>query len=169
MKQQLLFLMIPLLVISFFGCSVNKNLPTECVSDSLGIIPTPEMYIESDVPQGATLSLSRDDGRYSLFTHPDYEITQEIFAAESWDAAFRHVSGREQEELRPFFLGQYPQEKYRCTWTAAGEEGTDLCQSLIFYDGSFYYAISIQCGAEEACTYADAFSDLLSGAELCYI
>ena len=169
MKQRLLFLMISVLIIPFFGCSVNKNLPAECVSDTLDITTNPAMYIESDVPQGATLSLSRDDGLYALFTHPDYEITQEIFTAESWDAAFRHVSGRDQEELRPFFMGEHPQEKYRCTWTVAGEEGTDLCQCLIIHDGSFYYSISIQCAAEAACTYADAFSDLLSGAELCYV
>ncbi len=164
----MLFLSV-LFILPFSGCSVNKNLAKECISDTIEVISTPAMYIDSEVPQGAALSMSREDGRYALFTHPDYEITQEIFPASSWDAAFLHVSGRTAQELRPFLAGNFPHEKYRCTWTTAGETGTDLCQSLIFFDGSFYYAISIQCAASRAGEYADAFSDLLSGAQLCGI
>lgn len=169
MKTQILFVISVLFILAFSGCSVNKNLPRECISDTIETADVPAMYIDSDVPQGVTLSLSREDGRYALFTHPDYEITQEIFTASSWDAAFLHVSGRTAEELRPLLVGQFPHEKYRCAWTVAGETETDLCQSLIFFDGSFYYAISIQCAASHAEEHADAFSDLLSGAQLCGI
>ena len=169
MKQLKVFLLVIPLILSLFGCTVNKNIPTECISDTIDVIPSPAMYIASDVPQGACLTLSRDDGKYAVFSHPDYEITQEIFTATSWDDAFLHVCGRSAQDLKPILAGNFPQEKYRCTWTVAGEKGTDLCQSLIFFDGSFYYAISVQCAAQKAGTYADAFSDLLSCAELCSV
>ena len=166
MKRLVSIVLSAVVILSFSDCSVNQKFPTECISDVVETVPISPMYINSDVPQGATLSLSRDDGRYALFTHPDYEITQEIFSAASWDEAFFHISGRTTQELRPFLTDSFPYEKYRCTWTVAGEEETELCQSLIFHDSNFYYAITVQCVASRAADHAEAFSDLLSGAEL---
>ena len=138
MKRLVTIILSALIILSFTACSVNENLPTECLSDIIEPPILPAMYIDSEVPQGATLSISRDDGRYALFTHPDYEITQEIFSADSWDAAFHHVSGRSTEELRPFLTDSFPHEAYRCTWVVAGERETELCQSLIFFDSNSF-------------------------------
>ena len=162
MRISFLLLILSMCILPLFGCSVNTELCKQCVTDTIDNPKNPGMYIESQIPQGAALSLSRDDGRYAVFTHPDYEITQEIFASDSWDNAFRHVSGRSTEDLGKILVGSFPHEKYRCTWAVAGETGTDLCQSVIFYDGSFYYAVSIQCSEEKAQEYAQDFSDLLS-------
>ena len=169
MKRLVSIVLSALVILSLAACSVNQNLPTECISDVIEAPALPAMYIDSEIPQGATLSLSRDDGRYALFTHPDYEITQEIFSAESWDAAFLHVSGRSAQELRPFLTDNFPCETYRCTWIVAGEQETELCQSLIFFDRDFYYAITVQCLASRAVEHAEAFSDLLSGTRLCSV
>lgn len=167
MKNFILALVFLGLILPLYGCSVNTNLTRECVADTIDIPEQPSMYIASDIPQGAALSISREDGRCAVFSHPDYEIIQEIFSAESWEDAFLHVSGRGSRQLKPLLAGNFPHEKYRCTWTAAGEKGTDLCQCVIIFDGSFYYAISVQCAADKAGSYADSFSDLLSGATLC--
>ena len=167
MKKTCLFLLSAFFILPFFGCTVNTNLTKECVSDTIEVISVPDSYIDSDVPQGSVLSLSREDGRYALFTHPDYEITQEIFSADSIDDAFVHISGKTAGELRPFSLESFPLKKYRYTWTTAGETGTQLCQGLLIYDGTYFYSITIQCKAEKAVIHADSFSDLLSGATLC--
>lgn len=169
MKAILLTLISIALILPLFGCSVNTNPAKECIADTIEKQESPVMYIESDIPQGATLSLSREDGRFAVFSHPDYEITQEIFSADSWDRAFLHISGKALDNLKPILAGNFPQEKYRCTWTTAGESGTDLWQSVIFYDGTFFYAISVQCPVDLAGRYEQEFSDLLSGAVLCGI
>ena len=160
MKKILALLLMSILPL--FGCSVNTELCKQCVTDSIEGPESPAMYIESQIPQGATLTFSRDDGRYAVFSHADYDITQEIFISDSWDHAFRHISGRGAEDLKKILADNFPHEKYRCTWTVAGETGTDLCQSVIFFDGSFYYAVSIQCSEEKSEEHAKEFSDLLS-------
>lgn len=169
MKRIFFLFLSTIFILPLFGCTVNTGLCKECVTDSIEYKEFPEMYIESDIPQGATLTLSRDDGRCAIFTHPDYEVTQEIFSADSWDSAFRHISGRGSEDLKRFLAGNFPQEKYRCTWTVAGEDGTDLCQSVVLFDGSYYYAVTVQCAANKSREYAEVFSDLLSGICLCSI
>lgn len=169
MKRMILSFIISFVILPFFGCSVNTAITRECVSDTIENIPYPAMYIESDIPQGATLSLTKEDGRLAVFHHQDYEITQEIFLANSWDDAFIHISGKSTDELKPILAGNFPLEKYRCTWTSAGECGTDLWQSVIFHDGTYFYGISVQCPVEKASDYEKEFSDLLSKAELCGI
>ncbi len=162
MKKRIILFLLYICILPLFGCSVNTDLCKQCVTDTIDDPKTPAMYIESQIPQGATLTFSRNDGRYAVFSHPDYEITQEIFSADSWDNAFRHISGRNADELKKILAADFPHEKYRCTWTVAGETGTDLCQSVIFFDGSFYYAVSVQCSAEKNEEHAQHFSDLLS-------
>ena len=167
--KSLLALILITLILSSTACSVNTNPAKECIADSIEEIAYPAMYIESDIPQGATLTLSREDGRFAVFSHDDFEIIQEIFSADSWDEAFLHISGKTSQDLNPILAGNFPFEKYRCTWTSAGESRTLLWQSVLFFDGSFYYGISIQCPVSKAAAYEKNFSDLLSGAELCEI
>ncbi len=167
MKKILGFIFFLTLILPLFGCNVKKEISRECISDTLEQEELPGMYIESDIPQGASLSMSREDGRCAVFTHADYEIIQEIFRADSWDGAFQHISGRNSEDLKRFLAGNFPYEKYRCTWSVVGEGGTRLCQSVILYDGHFYYAVSVDCAAEKTNVYEEVFSDLLSGVHLC--
>lgn len=162
-------LILCILILSLSACSVNTISSKERILDTIEKSEFPVMYIESDIPQGANLCLSREDGRFAVFTHRDYEIIQEIFLADSTNDAFIHISGKTSAELKPILAGNFPFEKYRCTWTTAGESGTNLWQSVLFFDGTFYYSISVQCPVEKAGTYENEFSDLLSRAELCSI
>ena len=156
-----------ILILPLFGCSVNTEAEKECITDTVEQLNIPAMRIEAEIPQEATLALSRDDGRYVVYSHKDYEITGEIFHVNTWEQAFVHISGRDSGSLRPILADNFPQEKYRCTWTTAGEVGPELWQSVIFYDGTYFYALTIQCPADVAATYEKEFSTVLSFSKLC--
>ena len=163
-----LFIVFQLLlyILSLNGCSVKEDFSAECVNDTIICISSPAFRIEADIPQEAVLTLSHQDGCCAVFSHEDYEITQEIFPAASWDEAFLHVTGRTADSLNPILAGDFPQEEYRCSWSVAGENGTELCRCTILTDGCFYYAVSIQSNAETDKNYAQSFSSLLASVSL---
>ncbi len=165
MKRFVAFQLI-VFILLLSACSVKENFSIECVNDSIEPPSLPCFRIEAEVPQQAILTLSEDEGRRAVFSHADYTITEEIFPAASWDAAFVHVTGRSRDSLKPILAGNFPFEKYRCAWSVAGENGTKLCQSTIVCDGSYYYAVSVECAAEKAAGYEKIFSSLLSGVQL---
>ena len=165
MKRFIAFQLVALILL-LSACSVKENFSIECVYDALEAPELPCFRIEAELPQHAILTLSEDEGRRAVFSHADYTITEEIFPASSWDAAFLHITGRNAESLKPILAGNFPFEKYRCTWSVAGENGTQLWQSIIVCDGSYYYAVSVECAAEQAAGYDKIFSALLSGVQL---
>ena len=165
MKLSILFQLI-VIILSLNACSVKEEFDTECINDTISCVETPSFRIEADIPQDAVLTLSHQDGCCAVFSHEDYEITQEIFPAASWDEAFLHVTGRTADALSPILAGNFPQEEYRCSWTVAGENGTELCRCTILTDGSFYYAVSIQSNAETDKNYTESFSSLLASVSL---
>ena len=153
-------------ILSLNACSVKEDFTAECVNDAIECITVPAFRIEADIPQEAVLTLSHRDGCCAVFSHEDYEITQEIFEAASWDEAFAHVTGRSADSLRPILAGTFPQEEYRCSWSVVGENGTQLCRCTILTDGSFYYAVSIQSDIAKDQEYAEEFSSLLASVSL---
>lgn len=155
-----------LTILTLNACSVKEDFSAECINDTIECVSLPAFRIEADIPQDAILTLSHQNGCCSVFSHEDYEITQEIFPAASWDEAFLHITGRDADSLSPILAGNFPQEEYRCSWSVAGENGTELCRCTILTDGTFYYAVSIQSDAETDKNYAQSFSSLLASVSL---
>lgn len=155
-----------LLILSFFGCAVKEMPAMECVGDRIEVVCEPTFYLTAAIPQEATLTLSSDEGRRAVFSHEDYEITQEIFPADSADSALESLTGQEVDALCPIRVAAEPQEEYRFAWTAAGENGALNCSGALFFDGEYCYAVSIQCAAEKEKLYRDVFSELLSSVAL---
>ena len=159
------FIALPLisLILLLTACAVKENISMECIYDSIEIPSAPCFRIEAEIPQQAVLTLSEDEGLCSIFSHADYTITEEIFLASSWESAFVHITGRGRDSLKPILAGNYPFEEYRCVWSVAGEAGTRLCQCTVICDGSYYYAVTVECAEEQAIQYEKTFSSLLSG------
>lgn len=155
-----------LFILTFCGCSVKETAALECVSDTLEVLPEPAFYLAAAIPQEACLSLSADGGKFSVFSHEDYEIVEEIFLADSADSALEHVTGRGFSALSPIQLSSNPLSEYRFAWTAAGEEGALACSGTLLFDGTYYYSVSVQCAAEKEKMHHDAFSDLLASVSL---
>ncbi len=154
------------LIITLSGCSVKQTSAFECVNDNYEQFDTPAFYIDAVIPQDAVLTHACDDGCCAVFTHEDYEIYQEIFEAESLDAACRRLTGRSVSQLRAIQTQSFPIEEYRFAFQAAGEGRTLSCCGKFFYDGQFCYAVSVHCPMQKEPEYHEVFSELLSLTEL---
>ncbi len=155
-----------LLILSFCGCAVKEAAAMEYVSDYPESVVQPAFYLTAEVPQGAILTVSSDDGKFAVFTNTDYDIIEEIFVANSADEALEHVTGQSAEQLSPLKISSFPQTEYRYAWTAAGESGTLACSGTLLCDGTYYYSVSVQCAAEKEKEYREVFSELLSSVSL---
>lgn len=155
-----------LLILSFCGCAVKEAPAKECVSDQIEVVSEPSFYLTAALPQEATLTLTTDAGRRSVFSHEDYEITQEVFLADSTDSALKYLTGQDTQALSPICLAEEPQAEYRFAWTAAGENGALNCTGALFFDGTYCYAVSIRCAAEKEKFYRKDFAALLSSVAL---
>lgn len=165
MKRLSLGLLI-LLILSLNGCSVKECPALECVSDELIFEPMPAFCLEAELPQDAVLTATEESGLRSLFSAGDYSVLEEIFTASSLDDACRYISGRSLQSLDPVAVSAFPQTEYRCAWTAAGENGPVSCNAALFYDGTHYYCLSVQCDGAAEKSHREMISALLSGARL---
>lgn len=157
MKKTVLLLVL-FLIILLNGCDVNKNLSVECVSDEL--MQMPSSYLVMELPKNVFLTDSAEDGRWSLFSHDDYEIIQEIFPAENMDEAIQKVSG---QTLTPILLYD---GSARFSWVSGQEDGMICCSAAILSDGTYFYSLCIRCPADLEKEYHGEFSQILSSAAL---
>lgn len=154
------------LILTLCGCHVKEDMTLECVCDQWEEIAAPAFYIEADIPAEAPLAASCREGCCVVFAHPDYEIIEEIFTAESEEAAFYHVAGASRDALNPIQIPSHPHPKYRFAWSAMGDTGELICSTSLTYDGTHYYAVTIRCNAQAEERYREVFSELLSGVTL---
>lgn len=149
-----------LLILTLTGCAVNQNPEFECLSDTLEHSPAPSYYLAFDLPAEAVLTSVCDDGCCALFTCGECEIYQEIFLADSVDAALLSLTGQTARQLGAICVGRAPCEEYRFAWTAAGENGLYACSGAVFFDGEYAYGLTVRCpeGAQKA--YEAAIFDI---------
>jgi len=155
-----------ILILSLCGCHVKEDVHLECVSDQWESVAAPAFYIEAEIPPEAPLVASCRGGCCVVFSHPDYEVIEEIFSAESEEAAFYHVAGASRDALNPIQIPSHPHPEYRFAWSAMGDMGELTCSTSLTYDGSHYYAVTIRCSAEAEGRYRDVFSELMSSVSL---
>ena len=161
MKSVIAFLLV-VCIIAFTGCAVNEGASPECVSDDLSAPLSPTFALNADFPEGSLLIQDTESGRLAIYD--DYEISEEVFPAASAQEGLQALTGR--EDITALKLSSYPREEYRFSWTAAGEQGDTACCGSLIYDGSFCYALCIQCPAGLEKDYRQVFYSVLSSAEL---
>ena len=164
MKKVVSLFLLPL-ILTLSACAVKQANALETI-ECPAAPSTPSFYLNADFPTDAILASSSDEGRSAVFLHEDYTLIQEVFAADSLEAALLRVTGRPADELEVLRVCSFPQEEYRFAWTSAGEEGDLACSAALFSDGKYYYALSVVCDAGHEKEYRTVFSDLLASAEL---
>ena len=155
-----LFLIIPLA-----ACAV-KEADADCVSDTYDIPTIPAFCVNAPLPEDTVMAAMTEDGQKIFYIHDDFTICKESVSAASADEAFQMLTGRTQVELNPVTVRIFPQEEYRYTCTAAGENGSEICTGVLFFDGSHGYSLQITCDADAEKTYRDVFSELLASTTL---
>ena len=164
MKKRLVLLCL-LLILPLSACAVKEE-DALCVNDCYEIPPMPAFCLNAPLPEGTVMAAMTEDGQRIYYTNDGFSICKESVSASSADEAFQLLTGRTQEELQPVTVTRYPQEEYRYTFTAAGENGAEVCTGVLFFDGSHGYSLQITCPCDAEKTYREVFSDLLANATL---
>ncbi len=153
------------LIVSSTACSVKED-DIVCVKDSYDIPPIPAFCLNAPLPENTVMAAMTEDGQRVFYIHDDFTICKESVLASSADEAFQILTGRTQEELQPVVVTRFPQEEYRYTCTAAGENGAEVCTGVLFFDGTHGYSLQITCDAGAEKVYRDVFSEFLASATL---
>lgn len=147
------------------ACAVKDD-DADCVSDSLDLPPIPAFCLNAPLPEDTVMAAMTEDGQRIFYIHDGFTVCKESVFASSADEAFQALTGRSREELRPVTIKSFPQEEYRYTCAAVGENGDEVCLGVLFFDGTHGYSLQITCDAEAQKTYRDVFSAILSNATL---
>ncbi len=162
MKKVIVLLLV--LIVSLSGCAVKTLAQAEYVTDVWLETPACEYVLHAGIPLRMLLTASTDDGMHTCYVQDagDYEMTTDIFTANSLDDALRFLTGKDETELCPITLARFPVEQYRYAWTASGDEGELACCGTLFFDGTHYYALSIRCNAEKEKLYHEDFAHAIT-------
>ena len=164
MKKAFTFLCL-LLIVSLTACSVKED-DTECLNDVYIVPSIPAFCVNAPLPEDAVMAAMTEDGQRIFYVHDDFTVCKETITAASAGEALLALTGRTQEELHPVPVATFPQEEYRYACTVAGEDGTEVCTGVLFFDGTHGYSLQITCDAEAEQAYRDVFAEILAGAVL---
>lgn len=163
MKIRLTALMI-VAIIALTACTVNRAPALECVTDTLHSPAQPGYTLSVQLPADAVLCAQEDGCSY--YTLLGCEIFTEIFPAASAQAGIATVSGREDCAAVSLLLASFPEEEYRLNWTVAGESGAETCHCVMYYDGSFCYALRLQYPLAQDADSVRYFRQMLANVQL---
>ena len=168
MKRTIFLCLSFVLILALAGCAVKTRADAEYVTDVWQETPQCEYILAAPISLRMILTASTDDGLHKSYAQEagDYEMSTDIFTAASLDDALRYLTGRDEETLQPVTVERFPVDQYRYAWTAGADEGVLACSGTLFYDGTYYYALSIRCAAEKEKTYHDEFSHMIANTVL---
>lgn len=168
MKKVLCLCLSFALILALTGCAVKSRTDAEFVTDVWQEAPQCEYFLAAPISLRMLLTASTDDGLHKSYAQEagDYEMSTDIFTASTLDDALRYLTGRDESELRPVCVERFPVEQYQYAWTAGADEGELACCGTMFYDGAYYYALSIRCAAEKEKDYHEEFAHLIANTVL---
>lgn len=163
--KRILILGLCICIIALTACSVKPQTALLCVSDDSAATPAPAFSLKADIPDDA-LALNDTNAASVLYEQGDYEMISETFFAQSAAEGLEKITGKTADSIQIMHLNAFPQEEYRFSWTAAGEDGDLTCCGTMFFDGNTCYALSFQCPSALENRYRSTFYHILSNAEL---
>lgn len=157
--RKLLFLCGILVILCFTGCQKDTAV-WETVSDQIylsvdGKIPV-QLTMDFSAPADAVQAADAlSSGAVYQQAEGKYEIMQETLqgAAES---AIKRMTGFSKDELTVMETKEFNMARYDFVWTAASEQGQQVCRGVVFDDGTYCYTLTFQTaeengGALQAC------------------
>ena len=157
MKKLLVLLSFLLLT----GCASEPA--WETVEDMVSVEPVPAMQqlyaplpLDTDTP-----TFSGDDGT-EVYVCEDFTLTKQILPGGDLEKTIETVSGMGKDQLQLLGTTQDGAQRWDFVWTAATEEGLQLCRACILDDGSYHYVLSAMAPESVSGTVADTWQDIFS-------
>lgn len=137
------------LAIFLTGCKAGKELET--VMDS-PILPRQAEKLEMliSLPENAASAVMSSEETGTVYFCDDFVLTMQTTASGDMHKTVADTTGYTYDRLPIIETAQGSAKRYDCVWTAAGENGDQVCRCAILDDGNYHYILTVMADAERS-------------------
>ena len=149
--RKVLFLCGILGMLCFSGCQ-KDTVVWETVSDQIylsvdGKVPV-QLTMDFTAPEDAVQSADAfSEGTVYQQAEGKYEIIQETMQSTA-ESAIKLMTGFSKNELTVMETKAFDMARYDFVWSAASEQGQQVCRGVVFDDGTYCYTLTFQTAEE---------------------
>ena len=152
-----------ILLLLFTGCSPAKDFET------VGDVYAPEILAPCEVAltlptEAAVQTIAGEGGK--LYLCDGYSVMVQTLQGGNLEKTMREVTGYPSQRLTLLETEKEGLRCYRCVWTAAGEGGDQIAQTLILDDGSFHYAVTAMADSKTGGKLSDTWQEIFQSVKL---
>lgn len=157
-------LIVLLLLLALCGCSGNQVLETVTDTD-LAPVMAQVRELEVTLPEEAAAYTS-GGGSDKVYFCDGYTVVIQTMDGGDLNRTLRQVSGFEKEALSVMETRQQDHMRYDLAWSAAGEEGEQVCRAAVLDDGYYHYAVTVMADYEQAGMLQESWGKVLDSVKL---
>lgn len=116
------------------------------------------------VPEDAAGTVSADTG--TIWFCDGYEITLETCTGGDLGRTVLEITGYSKDALTCMETSVADIRRCECVWTAAGENGDQVCRAVILDDGIYHYVLTVMAPAGEAGSLQESWEELFASVSL---
>lgn len=150
--------MILVLCLIFSGCG---RAAWETVSDQILDVPRePAKLVHIAIPSGAAQTVLAGDDGEAVYFCDGYTICLANRESGDLNATLKWLTGLSREQLTLVERKEADCIRYDCAWTAAGENGQQVCRAEILDDGAYHYTVSVISEDENTEEFREAWEEI---------
>lgn len=131
------------------GCSPSRELET--VSDTMVQPQRGEMQqMVINLPETAAAAVMSAEETGTVYFCDDFVLTMQTTASGDMHKTVADTTGYTYDRLPIIETAQGSAKRYDCVWTAAGENGNQVCRCAILDDGNYHYILTVMADAERS-------------------
>ena len=145
------------------GCSARETFETlGNVWEQEGQVSCKELLF--DLPADASTAVFSESG--GIWFCDGYEITKETLSGGDIGRSVQQITGYSMDSLTCIETASGQVQRLECAWTAAGEDGDQVCRAVILDDGVYHYVLTVMAPAEEAGSVQEAWQAIFASVRL---
>lgn len=159
-KWLLLFVVMCLLT----GCSATQTFETVGDEALIGTA-APVKQMQLSLPEEAAVP-TMESAAGSIYLCDGYMIAVQTLAGGDLGRTLKTLTGFTEDRLQMIRTEQAEMVRYDLSWSAAGEQGDQICRCVLLDDGAMHYAVTVMAPAENAGSLKDTWQDLMASVRL---
>ena len=152
------------LLLMLWGC--GQQAVFEHLGDVYQVMASQPSTVIFDIPSAAAVMAMGSDRENAIYFCDGYTVTVQTVAGGDLSKTIADLTGFLPGQLTMFQLPDDALKRYTLTWTCVGEGGDQVGRMVLLDDGSFHYAVTVMCSAENAGQYGDSWDKLLRSVKL---
>ena len=142
------FLCLLLCVALLSGCGAEEVFETVADVPAEPVM-SPQRQVRVELPQDAAAHVMEDGEGAKMYLCDGYSLWLQTLPGGDLDRTVRTVSGLERQGLSLIGRMDGQVRRYEWVWSAAGENGDQLCRAAVLDDGQWHYCMATMVSAED--------------------